>query len=160
MILILEGTINQAIAEKLADAYNELRPDEILHIYLASGGGSVSVARIMIDMINANQTNTILTGFNIIASAAFEILLSVKCKKQIVDDTIGMVHLYSWSVDFRDDAKPKDIFAEFQIKQLKKSLKERLEFFKSCRLTTPEIETLKTGQDLYLTTERLRQIIK
>ena len=136
-----------------------MKENEILQIYLCSPGGSLDDCFVTIDMINQYKDNIVLKAFGEISSAAFIIYFQVKCKKYIMDYTIGMVHYAYMSVPSNQggDVVP-DGLDTFSYNELVKYKDEFINFYKALGFNKRELDFLKKGKDVHFSTERLREL--
>lgn len=161
MILLLEGNIDEAMLQKLIDAYNMLdekggRLDIIFH----SGGGEVETGYAIIDLINLNATRTTLTAFLRIGSMATNIFFETICPRKITRGTRGMFHLRSWDHTIVEGGNSRDKYEAWRAKLMKTSLKSTIIFYKSLGITEEEIEQIISGEDLFVDEKRLEKMLK
>lgn len=150
----IDKELDEECFSKFIDFYNENQSEKI-NIILESNGGNSHLARIIIDIINSNSENFILTSLKIY-SAAFTIFYSAKCKKRIVKNTIGCFHkAYLNNIDL--DVSGKPVWLEH--KCLIKNLETRpaspisLNF-----MTKEEKKKFNEGGDVYFTFKRMKEI--
>lgn len=129
--------------------------EEKINIILHSNGGASDLTRILVNLINSNPENFVLTSVKIY-SAAFFLFYSAKCEKQIVKNTIGCYHkAYITNIDL--DVSKEPVWAEH--KCLVKNLDTRdispipLDF-----MTRQEINKFKKGKDVFFTFNRMKEI--
>ncbi len=127
-------------------------------IYICSGGGNYHSSEAIINVIKPTDT---IIAYGKICSSAFEIFFRAKCKKVILENCYGMYHQSSTSIAMDERWQPTykvDEFLKTQIvgsyKNMTNKMSEMLNF------TEAEKRKLKKGQDVFFSTDRLREILK
>lgn len=159
MNIILEGVINSDMFKELANAYNNLEHGETLHIFLSSEGGHVDCAGAMTTLVNRYVQVTTITTYFRLESCAFDFFFKSKCYREILDSTMGMIHLKTWGGDIKEGLK-QEARTEFIKNEMKKSLPHSVSFFKTLGVTDAEIRKFKEGEEVYFNSERLKKMLK
>lgn len=145
------------ILQKLAEACNTEK--EKISIYLNSRGGRVSVLKALLHIINSNPERFELVGFHNLSSCAFEFYMKAKCKKEILEGTIGMYHLGVTELNYTDKMKlAYDCDIAVVERKKKYHLPEIKQLMKDCEFTKKETKKILEGQDLYFQFDRLKQM--
>jgi len=146
--------INTELFNSFLDFINR-NEDEEKVLILNSDGGSNNYADIIISIINEKSGQ-----FKIISaksySAAFRILFMAKCKKAIVENTMGCFHhSYLTNIDL-DSVTKKPVYVEhdYQVK----NLKCKIENLDTSFMTNKELAKFKKGKDVYFIFSRMREI--
>ena len=159
MNLILEGPINSDMLKELSNGYNNLNPGETIHIFLSSEGGNVDCADAMSTLINRHAPVTTLTSYFRLESSAFDLFFRSKCYREVLPSVIGMIHLTTWGGEIKEGLKsvPR---TEFIKEQMRKSLPESIQFYKSLGVTDAEIKRFRAGEEIYFGQDRLQRMLK
>ena len=157
-ITISEG-IEKESFDKLIKALNE---NDNVTIYLNSRGGHIADMEAMINLINTHDHGIInIIGFGALLSSAFELFFRVKCKKEILPGTIGMIHQSSTAIDINEFGKATYQEGEAIMKQMKTYHRERTNLLCSSRnLTQSERNNVKLGKDVYFQYNRMLELLK
>ena len=157
MIINLSGDVDYEMFEKLIKAIEQGKELDIY--FTASTGGQTDAAEAIIDLVNKNLERIHIIFYGEVFSAGMMIFLKTKCKKSILPDTTGMYH-YSWQqVAISEGGKPSDSYDIFTMKEMKKSKLRTLEYLKTTKLTEKEIKQVKSSKDLYISYERMLELI-
>lgn len=160
MILHLSGDIDYKTMDSLVNAMNNLKSEDNLHIYFTCPeGGLTDVGEAVIDFINKNHSRIGMTYYGEIFSAGMVIFLKTKCLKFLLPDTRGMFHFAWQEVTITEGGKPTPGYDAFSMKEMKKSKQRSLEYLKTTKLSTKEINDIKKGKDVYFPYERLLELI-
>jgi ATP-dependent protease ClpP protease subunit len=135
--------------------------DGNIHIFLESGGGSVSHKYAFLDLINENAHRIKITSVRYIYSAAFTLFVMAKCEKVVTNETIGMLHLPRFEKDIFTNGKFLLEGHEKKCLQNSQDDKESIEkILKSCSLSNKQTKQFHAGHDLHFTTNEIREIIQ
>ena len=132
-------------------------------IYFSSTGGIVSYAELLIDYINRQKKNILLIAYYFIESCAFDFFIKAKCKKEIKDTCITMVHLSKPIIDGKMITKigrkkhPQHI--EF-FNQIDSTNKGYCEFYRKIGLPEDYMKKIEKGEDVKIPVDLMRKIIK
>lgn len=159
-LIFHKESFDKDFLEKLAKAFNESKPDEVIDLYLNSNGGSASIKEAVTEIINTNSEKFYLVGYDYLASSAFNFFIEAKCKKKLLPGTIGMYHLAINNLDFNDRMKPVYGIDEACIKRIKEfDHPSNLEFMKACGFTAKETKKANKGDDVFLQYDRFLEIV-
>lgn len=160
MLINLSGDVDYEMLNQLIKAINTLKQEETLNIYFtASSGGQVDVAEAIIDLVNENNDRVKITFYGEVFSAGMMIFFKSKCTKKLLPDTTGMYH-YSWqAVNISEGGKATDAYDIFALKEMKKSKLRTLQYLTTTKLTEKEIKQIKLGKDLYISHERMLELL-
>ena len=160
MILNLCGEVNYPMLDTLVSAINNLRQGDHLLIYFSSpSGGLTHVAEAIIDIINRHSEVISLFFYGENFSSGMYILLRTKCHKTLLEDTTGMFHLASQSINIIEGGNGGDSYDSFCIAEMKKAKTRSLEIIKQFKFNAKEAALIKRGKDAYFSCERLRELI-
>lgn len=144
--------------QEIITAFNST--EEVVEIYLNSGGGKTSIMSAILDLINTNPNRFVLIGYCSLASAAFELFVRAQCEKRLLENTIGMYHQGSRSIDINDYGRPK-YHEDLAIKnQTEVYRKLTIVFIDKCGFTPTEKSKFKKDHDLYFSHERFLEIVE
>ena len=146
--------------EKIAKAFNESKPEEVIELYLHSNGGSISIKEAVTEIVNTDPTKFYLVGYEYLASSAFNFFVEAKCSKKLLPGTIGMYHLATNTLDFNDRMKPVYGIDEACIKRIKEcDHPANIEFMKACGFTVKETIEANKGNDVFFQFARFLEIV-
>lgn len=152
----MHGELTQ---ESVTSLISIIDKDEDINIdlYFSSTGGSIGMAEVLVDYIgNAVKDITLIAHWHIM-SCALDVFTRSVCKKRVLDDAYGMVHLADRDASVRDlkDRTSQDSFLVDDLNRINKAwLKERQHFF-----TSSELAVIKKGGSIYLDHDRLLKYI-
>ena len=153
MTQFFNGEITSESVVNLILALEEDDAQQIDLYFSSEQGGCLADAEVLIDYLSTSIKDITLIGHWCLVSAALAIYLRAICKKRLLPDTYGMVHISDIDVSTKA-IKNKDPWQTHLLSDLeahnKMWLKERRGFF-----TRKEISYLKSGGDLYLPYDRL-----
>ncbi len=151
-------TVNNCI-EKIDSFGLDLEKDE-LHFFINSQGGDIGSASVLSMYLSNKYKILTIIATGMIASSAFDIVFGTSSKdKVIAHGAIGLVHIVSAEIC---DRSTKDIssYEYFLKKNMEKESLEYCEWLDKIGLTPNEVAKVQTGKDLYLSYERLRELLK
>lgn len=157
IINLHDKDFNADMFHDIITAFNST--EEVIEIYLYSGGGSTGIMSALLDLININPNRFVLIGYCSLASAAFELFVRAGCRKRLLENTIGMYHQGSRSIDINDYGKPKfheDIAIKNQTEVFRKLT---MSFIDKCGFTPTEKTKFKKDHDVYFSNERFVEIV-
>ena len=133
-------------------------------LYFSSRGGYLKDLAILSDYLNS--IDDIKVNFicnDVCASCGFFILLEIdndNVRIRILDSAYGVIHLATQYLDARDmlgdDFRP----SKFHKRNLDETNKRILENLSKCGLSEEELKRIKEGDDIYLDSDRLTEVIK
>jgi len=150
----------QIIQDNIVNLIIALDADEAqdVDLYFSSTGGELDVAEVLIDYLSNTVKDITLIGHWGIESAALDIYLRSVCKKRLLPDAYGLVHLADQDVSLMSVSRkdPKEMFLKRDVNSYNtKWLQDRRGFF-----TKKELYNIKHGKDVYLEHERLEEYVK
>ncbi len=86
----IDGTVNKDMSALFRDCLEY--PGDI-QIFFESSGGSIRQASEIIHMLNQNADRVTLIANHEISSSAWMIFFYSKCKRDVIEGTLGMIHL-------------------------------------------------------------------
>lgn len=156
--VLLSGDVDERMVSVLEDAYREEREEYI--IYLQSEGGSVWLSDYIIDMINIHKEKTTLVILGFLASSAVNIFLESECKKVIKDSAYLMIHkmyIKAYITGVKNNDEDGNVISQELEKQNKQMLNKYISSFK---LNELEINKFKRGEDIYISSKRMKKLFK
>lgn len=160
MILNLRESVSDEMFNKIISAYNSLKDEEKLEIYLNTEGGDMEAAEVIIDFVNQHRDRTILIANGTIFSAGFYIFFRSNCERRIVTGTTGMCHLIRVSIEYGEHDKPY-----YKIDKVNKDwlLAQRQWTDRLCKklgVTKEEIKKIDKGKEVYFNYKRLNELLE
>lgn len=153
--LYLNGEMNDEMIDSFLNFYNSLNSetDEMI-IYLNSEGGLYCSAQIMLDIINHSKIKITLIAVEHIMSSAFLLFYLARCNKILMSNCYGCVHTISSTFELRDKKFEGDIVRLGEINDVNKKIEHDFKSF----LTDEELKKFKDGEDIYLSSKRMKEI--
>lgn len=153
--LYLNGEMNDDMTNSFLNFYNSLGSeiDEVV-IYLNSEGGLYCSMQIMLDIINHSKVKITLIAVEHIMSCAFLLFYLARCNKILMNNCYGCVHTISSSFELRDKKFEGDIVRLNEINDINKKIEHDFKSF----LTNEELKKFKDGEDIYLSSKRMKEI--
>ena len=149
----LEGTINEELTTKFMDFCNNNLSEDCT-VVINSGGGKSTLATVILDIINSNVDKFTLVSAGAY-SAAFYIFFFAKCKRKIINGSLGMHHKeYLKDIYINSDKKAIYSTDKCQIKNLKNIDDSWAKGF----LTKRERKGYDKSYDVYFTFKRMKKI--
>lgn len=156
----LSGDVDYEMFNELVKGFNSLTKGDNLHIYFTCpNGGNADVNEAIIDFINKNKDYIGMTFYGELFSSGMIIFLAVQCSKKILPFTRGMYHFAWQEMGISETGKPSTDYDIFSMKEMKKSKDISLAFLKTTKLSEKEISLIKRGKDVYLSHERMLELI-
>lgn len=159
MITKLEGIVNEEMVDKLIEAHNSCPPEEDLHVYLGTDGGSEDDMNAIINIINESDKIPVVFCFSRVYSAGF--VIAMKCLKPVefLDSCLGMFHAGTfyggvWTDELKVHKSVKDSM-KLHSKNARKLTEEMIGLG---IFTKKEEAKLRKNKDVYFNTNRLRQM--
>lgn len=156
MILNLSGEMNNEMFNTLVGGLNDA--DGYLSIYLSSTGGETDIALAMVDLINRYAKAIDITFYGEVYSAGMFVFLKVNCKKNLLEDARGMFHFAYQDITINEGGKPSDPEDIFLMKEMKKVRARTLDYLKSTKLNEKEFNSIKKGNDVFFSYERMLEL--
>ena len=150
----LLNTLNELLAQD-----DDLLEDLTVVLYYSSPGGEVYWANYQTDFLNRclDYFNLEIYTGNIIMSAAVDVLKNFKGNIIVDNLTVGMIHHISSELNTKELNIPHS-YDSFILKQHRIENKKSLDSFQEY-LNDEEVELFKSGREVYLTAQRLKNII-
>lgn len=160
MILNLHESVSDEMFNKVIIAYNSLKEEENLEIYLNTTGGEMNTAEAMIDFINQHSANIILIAYGEIYSAGFFIFFKANCERRIISGTMGMCHLIRTSLEYGEHSKLYYEVDRSNMRWLSSQREWTSKFYKKLGMTNKEVKKIDAGKEVYFTTKRLNELLE
>lgn len=160
MTIIFENDITE---ESITHLINQIESSQMLddneiNIYFSSEGGCLSYTNLFIDYINNSKKIITLIAFGEVTSGGFSIFYHSECNKVILQEAFAGLHTRQVKLNVTQSVFDRT-FDSFMDKVQKKRIKEvDLPFFKEL-LTAKEYKVVANGNDLYIDSTRLRELI-
>lgn len=153
--LYLNGEMNDDMVNSFLNFYNSLdsETDEVV-IYLNSEGGLYCSMQIMLDIINHSKVKITLIAVEHIMSCAFLLFYFAKGNKILMSNCYGCVHTISSSFELRDKKFEGNIIRLNEINGINKKIECAFKSF----LTNDELKKFKDGEDIYLSSKRMKEM--
>ena len=153
--LYLNGEMNNEMINSFLNFYNSLSSEtNEAMIYLNSWGGLYDVMQILLDVINHSKVKITLVAVNQCMSCAFLLFYFAKCNKILMDNCYGCIHTISSSFELRDKKFEGDIIRLNEINDINRKIEHDFKSF----LTNEELKKFKDGEDIYLSSKRMKEI--
>ena len=149
---------HESVKSLLADI-DKIPNDENIVLYFMSDGGSFVSMEIFADYINRSPKRFEMVCYWEMSSAAFELLIRLRCKIILGSACLAKLHLWSNELTYRNLGNSKSVDA-FLLNDCDKSNKVWLDELKLVGCTLEEIQDIKKGNDLILDQKRMICIIK
>jgi hypothetical protein len=130
----------------------EVCEDLDIDLYFCSIGGDSSEANVLTHYITNSIKNIKLIAYWEIASSAVDVLLYSVCKKELLEDCWGAIHLFTREIGTRDmlDKASLDLFLAKELAVENRIFIDKYKPF----LTRKEVAILKKGQTVLMNHER------
>ena len=153
--LYLNGEMNDDMVNSFLNFYNSINSetDEVV-IYLNSEGGLYCSMQIMLDIINHSKIKITLIAVEHIMSCAFLLFYFARCNKILMSNCYGCVHTISSMFELRDKKFEGDVVRLYEINDVNKKIEHNFKSF----LTNEELKKFKDGEDIYLSSKRMKEI--
>ena len=153
--LYLNGRMDYEMVNSFLNFYNSLSSEtNEVTIYLNSEGGIYNVMQILLDIINHSKVKITLVAVGYIMSCAFLLFYLAKCNKILMSNCYGCVHTISSSFELRDKKFEGDIIRLNEINDINKKIEHNFKSF----LTKEELKKFKDGEDVYLSSKRMKEM--
>lgn len=162
MVININEEIRPSAFDKIVIAFNQLKEDEKLDLFLCSPGGDVDTMQAIIAFLDINQDLVNLYGYGDLSSAGFIIFFRAACPKALLPGTTGMAHLVSITPRLVGDTSNwKELRdSKFLIQWTKEMKKDFLSFLKEVGLTEEELLVVSKGEDVFFLPKRMQQFLK
>lgn len=153
--LYLNGRMDYGMINSFLNFYNSLSSEtNEVTIYLNSEGGIYDVMQILLDIINHSKIKITLVAVGYVMSCAFLLFYLAKCNKILMSNCYGCVHTISSSFELRDKKFEGDIIRLNEINDINKKIEHNFKSF----LTKEELKKFKDGEDIYLSSKRMKEM--
>lgn len=157
IITLFDQFFDEELLNKVTEAVNS--DSEKITIYLCSEGGLVCICQVLLDIINKHKDRFKLIGFESLCSAGFEFFIKAECEKELLYNTLGMIHQSSRSIYLNDDLNGSNENNKAIMKRVKEYTKPNDDIFiKKLGLTPKEFNEYKKGNDVYFQYDRFLEI--
>lgn len=153
--LYIDGVLSVDMLKTVASFITYVGPKTL---YMSLDGGSIGLARTLLDMINHTDDLTIV-GTDRLYSAGLYVYTYCERPKRLVDGTRGMWHQGVYEVEINTDGKPTYISDKFNL-----SIHTRhhndiiLALAKKLSFTDREVKHIEKGKDVYFSYERMKEM--
>lgn len=165
--IIFEGELNNENVRELIDDLQQPyveEPETDIVLYFSSEGGYYHCGVVLIDVINSlpKEYNLKMIFYWKMFSAAFDVFVRVKCKKEVCTGSVGLVHLMNRDVGALGMINDKKSFDRFLANELEDGNEEYLKWLMDLpgMFTQKEIKKIAKGRDVYINTKRLQKFLK
>jgi len=155
---LIDETMTTELASRFIDFVN-CHQGEKITIYLDSNGGFNVSAQIFCDIINQSPDDFVMVAANSIRSAAFWLFFSVSCERKVLEGTTGICHISGNTVRVGSNGRIPDAIERFESESLALGVSSEIEFHSALGFTESEMETFKSGGDVFLSEGRLREVL-
>lgn len=162
MTINLSGDVDNFMFAKLLRAYSQIENvgTEKLILYISTPeGGDTDAAEAIVHFINSHSDRIETIFYGQVFSAGMWMFLRLKCINNILPDTVGMYHFAWQDLKITEGGQGVEGFDKFSMKEMKKQKARTIEFLKTTSLTDSEVNAIKKGKDVYLSNERMLQIL-
>lgn len=130
--------------------------EDICVVYFSCEGGSIEAAEILIDYINSNPEAYEFVATWQLHSAAFRVFSAINCKKRLFEGVWSVIHVTNREYRSRElmNKKSVDYFLRIEHDKL---VDRELDGYKKI-LSNSEYDIVSNGGDLYVNTDRLREL--
>lgn len=152
----IDGQFTEELVDALIEFFNE--HTEAKTIYISSHGGNVFYAELIGDLLAQNKdTVTLVLGEHLHSSAVCLAFDFPGKKRFLPQGTISMLHFTNVDISARD-LHDENSLASLQVKEIGLLNAQLLEkYFKF--LTHEELELVQKGKEVWLGSERTKQLI-
>jgi hypothetical protein len=142
----------------LVEFFNTCNTDDKIMIFIESPGGSTNIKEKIHVLIESYPNVTLVAGGEL-SSSAFHFFVEADCDKVITDKVIPCFHRHTIHTSINEDAKPKGEFNKYVQNRREFYRKYTEEFMRKCGFTKDEIALVREDKDLYITPERLQEMM-
>lgn len=147
-------------SEKTSDLLDFLNETEgPVTIGLNSSGGSCAVSYFLLMALNSMKDRITLVGVSNVFSAAFDLWYHFEGRKDVMDETIGMLHLGYLPDRQISSTGIMDDLTKVYIPIMKAKKKANDKWVKTV-LTPQEFKNYNRNKDIYINTDRMQLIAK
>lgn len=154
--ILLHGEIDKNL---FIDLISNFDYNDYNVIYLNSNGGFTSYIPAFVKFFNENSSKLKLVAFEQISSAAFDIFFKSECDKEILEGTFACLHFSSVYLTINAAGQATTPYDAFMLKTIKKKKDNTISFFKKIGMNENEISHIKNNIDLFVSFDRLKQIL-
>lgn len=142
------------LIEQLDKANKEKGPHTL---YFSSPGGGCDSTQLLLHYLNNNCLKWKLIAHTDIFSNALDVYLMFKGKKEMLSETIIMIHTKSFEVHMRELLN-NDGNLKRAMSNLKRSNKKYIKLLKKIGVSKKHIMAVKSGKDVYLYKEDIKKL--
>lgn len=153
---IFQGSLDKEPIDKLLEFIT--KQESKITIYVATTGGDNSFTEYLLYYLNLNKDRIILFAGTEISSNGFWLFYNFEGQKLISNNTFCIIHK-SWMEVPTYTIKDKEAVAYNRVLQMEEYNLKRIEILAQY-LTPKEIKQIKKDEDIFLSSERLKQIFK
>ena len=158
-LTLYDQDFDSELLTKVTEAVNS--DSEIITMYICSDGGIVCVCQVLLHIINNHKDRFKLIGFENLYSSAFEFFIKAECEKELLYNTLGMIHQSSRSIYLNDDLNGSNENNKATMKRVKEYTKPNDDIFiKRLGLTPKELREYKKGNDVYFQYDRFLEVVE
>ena len=110
--------------------------------------------QILLDIINYSKVKITLVAVGYIMSCAFLLFYLAKCDKILMSNCYGCVHTISSSFELRNKKFEGDVVRLNELDDINRKIEHDFKSF----LTKEELKKFKDGEDIYLSSKRMKEI--
>lgn len=154
--------INEDMFYNFLQFQNEIPEGMKFEVWLDSPGGNCAVAQMMKELFESYDSEQFqLVACGSIFSAAFDLFVTVDCRKFIIPGTIGMVHTTSKRVSIRPvkGTMKLDFTEEKLVYTRQYPMVQEVEDKLPSILTKEELEAYENDKDVFLTTDEIKKFL-
>lgn len=152
--------ISGKIEDDMAATFRDCIANEWnIQIFFRSTGGSVAAAREIIYMINQNKERITLIWSHELSSAAWMIFFYSECKRDLLPNLIGMIHLPKITA-WTPYNKVLDPVTAFELKCMKKEAKELLKLMKKVWCSKSDINAVNNWMDVSFSFSEMKKMLR
>jgi hypothetical protein len=129
-----------------------------VNLYLTSQGGDLAAMMYLWDFMENNREKITLVANYSIASAGFFLFVHYTGNRKVLPCTSGMLHNGEMMMSFRN-IKDKHGHEQFYFRKKNKNDEYLITPIKD-KLTQKELKRFYKGEDIYISEERLRELIR
>jgi len=165
--IIFDDTLDKESIQTLIDDIEQPHvddPEKDLLIYFSSDGGYWYASQMLIRCLN-NLPKTFsvkIVFFWRIYSAAFNVLIDVKCEKEVLDGAVALLHLLDRDVSSREYIHDKTSFSKFLVDDMNRYNEKYLAWMAALPgfLSEDDVKVLSEGRDVYADSVRINDLLE
>lgn len=139
--------------------------DKNITIYFNSTGGIVSYAELLIEYINTSKKKIKVVAYYYIESCAFDFITKIRCKVEIKDTCLIMVHMSKpiigdKLVEKKDRYRYKKKETQDHFREIDKVNEKYCEYYRKLGIPENLMEEIEAGENVVIPLDLMREIIK